>query len=817
MIRIHLKMIFRNFFADGLYTTIIVLGLAVGIAVSLMIAQYVHFEFSFDKQFKDNDRIFYTYMNWIDRNGSGDYLCHPAIGPFIKRSVPEIEEAVRIIPAGLNAGDEWVLRRERQGTIQEYSRTNHMYLADPEILDFFSITMVAGDPHTALRDPESIVISRSVADKFFPNESPMGQTLHFFLFEFKVAGVMEDLPPNSSLQSNVFFSMNVINTFQGEGYLEANWIWSNFQTFIKIQPDANYQAVEKKINVSARDQLAHLKKEYDIDQSIRLFPFADFHFYRPYNSAGVSPVEFTGDKRILKFFAAIGVLILIISWANYVNLTIARSLRRAKEVGLRKVSGAGRTNLIVQFLWEFFFLNAVSLMVAFTITQLAFNIFASAIGSKAEWMLWKEPWFWLAIVLFLFISTLASGVYPAFVMSNYNPVKVLKGNFSRSQSGTKLRRALVLMQFGLSAFLLMSIYVISRQLIYMQTKDLGISVEQILVVRLYDLDTAINKDVAFDRLKAKIQNRDDIVSAAAISNYPGDKEPRSQQYSLSDDTDKKSFLEVTTITEDYINTMGLSLLHGRTFSDDKVSDSTRIIINETAARQFGFENPESALGHELIFTISKTKYEIIGIVKDFSTSIKDPGHGSIFHHRKAPHSQTTYFVLRLSTKDLPVTMAGLEKEWGGLFNDAPFDYFFLDSYFDTFYREEQQFAGVFGFFSMVGVVITCMGLFGLSSYNTGSRTKEIGIRKSLGGSPRSIMWMFSKEYLNLVLVANLISIPAGTWLLNNWLKNYPHRIEFGVDFIVVPLILIVLIAQFTVGYQTFKAAHMNPVKSLRNE
>jgi len=689
----------------------------------------------------------------------------------------------------------------------------------PAILDFFSIPMLAGDPHTALLDPQSMVISKSVADKFFPNESPLGQTLHVYIFEFTITGVMEDLPPNSSLQCNVFFSMNFVNSVleKEEGYLEANWTWSNFQTFIRIQPDADYQAVEKKINVAASDQLTHLKKKFNIDETIHLFPFTDFHFYKPYNSAGVSPVEFTGDKRMLKFFAAIAVLIMIISWANYVNLTIARALRRAKEVGVRKVSGAGRTNLVLQFLLEFFFLNAVSLMVAFTITQLAFNIFASSIGSRAEWILWEESWFWLAVVLFLLISTLASGAYPALVMSNYSPVKVLKGNFSRSQSGTKLRHALVIVQFGLSAFLLMGIYVISRQLIYMQTKDLGLSVEQILVVRLDDLDTAINKDVAFDRLKAKIQSRDDILSTAAISNYPGDKEPRSQQYTLSDDPDKKSFVEVTTITEDYMNTMGISLLYGRTFNDDQISDSTHIIINETAARLFGFENPESALGHELIFTGYKEKYAVVGIVKDFSTSIKDPGHGSLFHHRKAPHSQTTYFVLKLSTKDLPATMARLENEWSGLFNNSPFDYFFLDNYFDTFYRAEQQFAGVFGFFSMVGVTITCMGLFGLSAYNTGSRTKEIGIRKTLGGSPRSIMWMFSKEYLNLVLAASLISIPIGVWLLNNWLKNYPHRIEFGVDFVVVPFILIVLIAQLTVGYQTFKAAHMDPVRSLRNE
>jgi putative ABC transport system permease protein len=755
MIRSYLKIIFRNFFSDGMYTSIIVFGLAIGISVSLIIGQYIHFELSFDKEIKDRDRIYYTYMNWQEEKRVSDALCHPAVGPLIKRSVPEVTGVIRIVPAGLSRGDEWILRREKNGVLQDYGRINNMYLADPEVLDFFSIPMLEGDPLTALVDPHSIVITKSVADKFFPNESPINKTLNILIYEFRVTGIMEDPLPNSTLQYNTLISIKFLENFFDETYLETNWIWNIFQTFIKINPEADKHVVEKKINDSAAPHLSRLQKDYNVRESIHLYPFRDFHFYKPFNSAGVSPVVFTGDRRIVGFFTAIAFLIMIICWANYINLTIARALRRAKEVGVRKVSGADRKSLILQFLSEFFFLNITSLMVAFTLTQLLFSSFAAAIGSRAEWVLWREPWFWLVVIVFLILSTLVSGIYPAFVMSNYNPVKVLKGNFSRSQSGVALRKGLVLVQFGLSAFLLMSIYVISKQLIFMQTRDLGMSTEQVLVVRLDELDSALNRITAFEQWKTRIQDREDVVSGAAISAYPGDRQPRGGYYQATNSKDTNVVpLETNIITEDYFKTMSMELLYGRTFRDDRPIDTTAVIVNETAAHLLGFENPESAIGQEIIYKEANSRSEIIGVVKDFSSSLKNPAYGSAFHYKEEGTHSTLYFLVRLSTSNLTPTLVELQNDWETLFNGAPFDYFFLDTYFDTFYKEERQFAGVFGFFSVVGIAVTCMGLFGLSMYNTGSRTKEIGIRKSLGGSPRSIMWMFSKEYMSLVLAAS---------------------------------------------------------------
>jgi putative ABC transport system permease protein len=402
-------------------------------------------------------------------------------------------------------------------------------------------------------------------------------------------------------------------------------------------------------------------------------------------------------------------------------------------------------------------------------------------------------------------------------MSNYNSVKVLKGNFSRSVTGIKLKRTLVLIQFVLATMLVMSIYVITRQLNFMQNKELGMSPEQVFVVRLIELNSSWNKEVAFDAWRNKIESRTDILSTALTSNYPGDVEPRNQYYALTTDPNRYASMESIAVTGAYLQATGISLLHGRMFNDANPSDSTKIVVNETATRSLGFKNPESALGYKLDFTTIGVSCEIIGVVKDYSTSLKIPASGSVFHFKHFANNIPKYFVMKLSSQDMVATVAGLKDDWDELFDHAAFDYFFLDEYFDAFYKQERQFRGVFGFFSVIGIVITCMGLFGLSIYNTTSRTKEIGIRKSLGGSAINIMWMFSKEYLSLVIIAGVIGIPAGAYILNSWLNNYPQRIPFNVDIAAFPLVTMVLIAQFAVGYHIFKVAHANPVKSLRSE
>ena len=820
----YLKVIVRNFLSDGMYTFIIIFGLAIGLAASLIIGQYVHFELSFDKEYKDKDRIFYTYMKWTNGQGAGEGLCHPGVAPLIDRSIPEVESCVRIVPFKWDKGDEFVLRKEENGKTLFYTRVEEAYQVDPDFLDFFSVPMAEGD-HKGALNPNGIVITRRLAEKFFGKEPALNKTLSFSYYgnhwEGKVSGVTENPLANSSIQFDVLVSM-----YHPERFVSV-WNWGIFQTFVKLQPGADQAIVEKKINEAAALPLTDLNKENNSVNTIHLYPFNKFHFYKPYNSNGFSTVVFTGDRRMISFFISLGVIILVISWVNYINLTTARALRRAKEVGLRKVNGANRRNIILQFLMEFFSFNLISLLLAVTISQLCFDTFAKSIGSKAEWVLWSEPIFWMIAFVFLILSTLASGLYPSFVMSNYNPAKVLKGAYSRSQGGIRIRRGLVLAQVGLSVFLLMSIYVIGHQLNYLQTKGIGMSTEQVLVIRMEELDVSYStgrlyhRHDAFDHFKERVRNLKDVQSVGAADVYPGEKGTYTQNYfRVSDPERNMTGLQLHSTLGEYLETMGMQLMEGKTFDAYGSDDSTKVILTQRAVHDLGFNSPTSALGQEIaLHRLEGTRtYTVIGVIKDYSTSMKEPLQGVAIHHLEIDTvTLTNYIVMKVSTQNLASTLKDIQREWSSVFNDTPFDYFFLDTYFDTFYKEERQFASVFGFFSIIGVTITCMGLFGLSLFDTSSRTKEVGIRKSLGGSPSGIMWLFSKAYLKLILLASVISIPVGTWILNNWLKNYPQRIELGVDIIVVPVVLMVLIALFTIGYQTFKAAHMNPVSSLRAE
>jgi putative ABC transport system permease protein len=818
MLRNYLLIVIRKLVSDGVYTGIIVFGLAVGIAVSMIVAQYVHFETGFDRQYPDADRIFYTYMRWEQDGRAEDYECHPAVAPLIADRVHKVESTTRIVPCGMNRGAQWILKRARDGQEDDFGRTDHIYLVDENFFDFFSINLLRGDAATALNKPESIILARSVAERFFPDEGPLGKTVSIVEYEFEVTGVMDDSGPQSTLQFGAIAPMKFFNRFEDSANnLATIWTWPIFQTFIKLKPGADSHSVMLDCNTAAAVELDHLKSSYNIDERIQLHPFKTFHFYRPLNKRSSSPVAFSGDKRIIYFFTAIAVLILIISWANHINLTIARALHRAREVGLRKVSGASRRNLIAQFLLEFFIVNSFAFILGLTITQLTFNTFAAVIGSRANWMLWQLTEFWAICLLFIIISTIASGIYPAVVISGYNPIRVLRGTFANTQRGGLIRRALVVIQFCLASALLMSIYVIGKQLVFLQTRDLGMSAEQVIVVSLTDVDTRMDRDDMFERWRNYMHSRNNIIAMTAVSDFPGYQEPRDHLFHLKHHADNKMFFETNSITEGYFETIEAPLLYGRNFIDEDAADSSRVIINETAARMLGYSDPSTIVGEELEFSNEGLSYQIIGVVRNFSASMKEPNHGTLFHFRRARYTDPTFFMIRVAGNNLPRTLASIEKDWKHLFNNTPFDYFFLNEYFRKFYLQEQRFAGVFGFFSVIGILITCMGLLGLSMYDTGRRSKEIAIRKSLGGSSSGISWMFSRYYLKLVIVSGSVSIPLAAWSLNVWLDGYPNRIAFGADFIVAPFTAIVIIALGTVSSQTARAARQDPAPLLRSE
>jgi putative ABC transport system permease protein len=821
----YLKVILRNFMNDRLFTVIIVVGLAIGLSCCLIIAQYIEFELSFDKDVKDRNQIYYSYLRWQSSEGEYDVLCHPSIGPLLKSSVPEVSSVIRFAPAlpyGEVNTDELILRRELNGEVIYNERQDGIYFADPEIITFFSLHMSAGDAESALIQPYTMVITESLSRKLFPGESALDKTVTVqsgrWMYDLRVTGILEDPKPNSSFRFEVLISMPTLSISAYNAWnqvMDDRWDDPFYRTFIKVRPGTDPLILERKINEAAKKYLIEAQHQYNIKQSIRLYPFSEYHFYRAYNNWGIATIKFAGDKRLLRFFGLLTALILIVSWANYINLTTARALRRAKEVGVRKVSGASRRNIIVQFLTEFLFLNIISIFLAFTLAQLFFHQFAQVIGSKAEWSFWSEPIFWLIMTMFIIVSTIASGFYPAFLVSNYNPSKVLVGNSNKSQLGGSLRKGLVLVQFGISVFMLMSIYVISRQLIHLQKKNLGMTPDQVLVLNTAGLDTALLRNTAFEQWKLKVNDLAHVKSTCAVDYYPGAKAWRMYFYLSSDPAKAIKGLRLTEVTADYPKTMGIPLLHGRDLSDETY-DLNKAVISEKAARELGYSDVSLAVGKSITLSQREFQYEIIGVMKDHQLSAKDIVFGEVLV-RRYNSANYGYFLVKLSSQNLGNTIQDLTARWKDLFPNAKFDYFFLDSFFYSFYKEEKQFTGVFAFFSIIGIIISCMGLFGLSLYTTTSRTKEIGIRKSLGGTAGNIVWLFSKDYLKLVLAAALLGMPTSYWLLNQWLENYPSRITLQADAILLPMLAMIFIATSTVGYQTFKAARMNPVQSLKTE
>ncbi|MEP6737356.1 MAG: FtsX-like permease family protein, partial [Chryseolinea sp.] len=374
---------------------------------------------------------------------------------------------------------------------------------------------------------------------------------------------------------------------------------------------------------------------------------------------------------------------------------------------------------------------------------------------------------------------------------------------------------------GLSVFMIMSIYVISKQLFFMQQKELGISVDQIVVIPTSELDKSVGAINAFKNLKMKLEGTGHFKSFSASMGFPGERSARSLVFNLSSDASKeaKSF-ESNAVGENYFSTMGIELLHGRDFQENQWSDSTKVIINEKAAFILGFKNPAMAIGEKIRSPDAGSEFEIIGVVNNFDMDVKVEAAGELFFATSIFFGKEAVYrmiLIKLSSTDVHESINIIKDQWKNLLGNTPFDFFFLDDYFDTFYKQERQFAGVFGFFAIIGIAITCMGLFGLSLYDTSSRNKEIGIRKTLGATVSGIIWMFSKDYIKLVLMAALIGIPLGYFALKEWLDNYPQHITLQIDAMLIPMLLMCLIAVLTVGYHTFKTARINPVNSLRND
>ena len=813
MIRSYFKIAIRNLLKRKDYSILNILGLAIGTSCCLLIFQYVSFERSYDSFLPKADRIFRLRLDYYQQ-GRLDWqsaAVYPAFGPTMKKDFAEVEDYCRLAPAELLLSNE-------TGTVK--FKEEKGYYADPSFLSMFNIHMREGDAKSGLKGLDKIMLSAEMAKKYFGNSEALGKILifhsSFSTRPFQVTGIFDPLPSNSHLVVNYLVSYPTVGVFH-RGYgnqskpEETSWGWYQFYTYLQLKPGTDVKKLESKFSnfcdhyINSQESV----KANNIRNLIYMIPVRDIHLHSHY----MQEAEANGNARTVSFLLLIAFFIIGIAWVNYINLATARSLERAKEVGVRKMIGAVRLSLISQFFIESVLINLVSFLLALIIAFSSAPWFTMLTGNSNQTGFYLPGNYWLLIGGIFLAGSLLSGIYPAFVLSGFKPAMVLKGLFKNSAAGLALRKGLITFQFMISVVLITGTFIIYRQLNYMHSQPLGVNIKQTLVVDAPSSLPHRSYETVFQPFKNSILQLHGIKNVTASTSVMGKENSWANDiWRLDPNYPNPVTLHFIGADYDFIPSYEMRLVAGRNFSKDFFSDTNATILNETAVRALGFENPQKAIGRKLARGDTMT---VIGVIQDYHTESLNKNIDPLLI-RLMPTIRTAYSV-KIESTDIPSVIAAIQATWNNYFPNDPFNYYFLDESFDAQYKADRQFGKLFGFFAFLAIIIACMGLMGLSAYNVLQRRKEIGIRKVLGASIVSVFSILSKEFLQLIFIAIIIAAPLARYVMNKWLQNYAYRIQISWWIFLIAGVLAILIALMTVSYQTIKAAVANPVKSLRTE
>jgi putative ABC transport system permease protein len=823
MIENYIKIAWRIIIRQKLFSLINILGLAIGMAACLLIVQYISFEQSYDNFHKNGDNIYrikhqnYSQGNLIENLPK----TYSAVGPALKAQFPEVKEMTRVSKAeGL------VTAQQPNGSLIAFNEPD-VYMAEGSFLRLFSFPMLEGTTD-ALNGPKSIVITEKTAKKYFPNQDALGKTIRLQEqvsgtdITAIVTGVCKNVPANSHLQFDFLVSMDPKG---------GDWIYPDSYTYIQLAPQTDPKVFDAKMAAYLKSNISEISKNNSSSNTqgktnltnitLTLQPLRDIHLYSNLSQE----ISNGGNGNQVWYLGLIAALILIIAYINYINLSTAKVIERAKEVGIRKVLGAQRLQLIIQFLFESLLLNLFSIGLALFIVNLSMPWFSALCGVNITFTLWRSVYFLLGFAAFLFAGILLSALYPALILSNYKPVQILKGKFSNTTQSISLRKALVIFQFVATITFLIGTLVVYRQVNYMKTANKGMDMKQTLIVvapqniRATDQDNH-NYAVKDSVFQTEVLRDPRIQSVTSSSNIPGENIDYIMSYSRhqADGGEKSLRLSTFEMGGRFLDQFKVKLIAGEK-SMTWNGPRPQMMLNEAAVVSLGFKSPQDAIGklvetkngHGRVF-----ENEIVGVIQNFhQTSLKDDYTPMVF--RQIDPSSVTHYELKVNSNDLPKTIAQVEKTYKNNFPEAAFQYFFLDEFFDQQYKTEQHFGQVFSLFSGFAVFVACLGLFGLTLITITQRIKEIGIRKVLGASVSNILFLLSKDFMGLILIANIIAMPLAYWGCHHWLENYKFRIDFSVWFFIIPMVVVFLIAIITVSTQAIKSALMNPVKSLRSE
>jgi putative ABC transport system permease protein len=802
MIKNYFKIALRNLLKYKGFSFINIFGLATGMACSLLIFLFVKDETSYDLYHKDAGRTYRVVKDFINDDGSRipDATSPAALAPAMQREIPEVESVTRLMP---NWGASWLVEYGNKKISEQ-----KFWRADSNFFDVFTYSFIKGDPKTALGDVSSVVITETVAKRYFGNGDPMGKTLKISCCggSLKVTGVIKDVPANSH------FHFDLLSSFRQLGNLDNNWDQYNYYTYAKIKQGTNIPAFTKKIQET-------YKRNQDENYSVfYVQTLAGIHL----TSHLKWELEPNGDRLYVYVFAFVGLFILLIAAINYINLSTAKSSLRTKEVGVRKVSGALRSSLIKQFLFESLVTCLISSLLAIIIAQLLLPVINDITLKKLS-VVGNPLTLGFMILAALFVGLIA-GLFPALYLSSFKPILVLKGLKLNERGALTLRKALVIVQFTISSILIIGALIIAQQMKFIQNAKLGMDKEQVVVIKNAGSMSLPDRNAYLNTIKRLTG----IKKAAAASLSLG--EGFSTTRINVKGSEKEIQLNFANVGFDYMDVVGIELKEGRGFSASHPADTMTngipngpleqniggIVINETAVKEFGLGSP--AIGKEFVWgNDGDTSYyvSIIGVVRDFHfTSLKNEI--KPFGFICVPRNEFN-FTVKLSANNIGATLGQLEREWKNAGAKRDFDYVFLDDTFSKLYASEARFQKLFISLVILGILIACLGLLGLATFAAQQRIKEIGVRKVLGASVPQVVALLSKDFLKLVLIALILAVPVAWYVMNQWLKDFAYRIDIEWWIFIVAAIIAIIIAFLTISTQAIKAAISNPVKSLRTE
>lgn len=812
MLKNYFLICFRNIRKNKVYSFLNIFGLAIGIASCMLILQYVSFESSYDQFQSNKDQIFRVDSRYFQKGEDLGQSQHTPykLGPTIKETIPGVSAYTRThlqyYGAVMTYNGEGDQRR------QFFEEDKSMYFVDQAFFDIFDYPLVKGNRDELLTNPMSIVITEEMVEKYmFGEPSPIGKLLTidggWYPGTYKITGVLANLPDNSHFSFD--FLMPIHDLLKNGQYAEDDgWGWNNFSTYIMLDRSASLnQVAELAVNI-VNDRNEEEDEVNNSRSDVVFSSLNDLHL-RDKVEENIGAVS----EKTLFFFTLIAVFIIAIAWLNYINLATAQAMKRAKEIGIRKVMGAVKNQLVFQFLLEAFVINFIALVLALGMAYIALPVLGGVIDKELTLGIGIQPVNWMSFCGVFTVGTFLSGFYPALVLSRYRPSEVIKGDITSGNKKFGLRQTLVVLQLIIGVFLISGTLAVYKQLQFMSTQDLGMNVDQVISLRgprVYD-----DREQMQQKMKVYLEKIRGLAAVASVSGsdaIPGGDYNWGTGMKVEGTESDNQSVKMMWVDEHFHETYGIELLAGRFHSKDLRGEERQVVVNETLLSTFGLGEPENAIGKKM--KVGDHVFPIIGVLKDYNWySLKEKKEPILLNYTEFGSN----ISIRLSTDDIRNSMTTIQREYESQFPNNPFDYYFMDDFFNRQYKTDQQFGQMFTAFSAIAIIIACLGLFGLASFTLSLRTKEIGIRKVLGASTPSILTLIYKDYLKLIVIASILGIPTVYFAIEGWLEGFAYRVDISVDLLVLPVLFLIIITGATISFQSLRAALANPVTSLKSE